>query len=124
MLFQTGAKLTFGLSDILSPLYTLKSRKGKCLSFSNSRMNWIDGSTEFKCDKRRSTSFPVTAEITSIMPLRLRRRDSGSFCPWRILFICCLFVSKPRSFNRDNGGLLPDAYLHLVRKKGSYLVSV
>ena len=29
------------------------------------RVNWIDGSTEFKCDKRRSASFPDTAEITS-----------------------------------------------------------
>ena len=28
-------------------------------------MNWIDGSTEFKCDKRCSASFPDTAEITS-----------------------------------------------------------
>ena len=28
-------------------------------------MNWIDGSTEFKCDRRRSASFPDTAEITS-----------------------------------------------------------
>ena len=36
----------------------------KCLSFSRSRVNWIDGSTE--CDKRRSASFPDTAEITSL----------------------------------------------------------
>ena len=27
--------------------------------------NWIDGSTEFKCDRKRSTSFPETAEIAS-----------------------------------------------------------
>ena len=26
--------------------------------------------------------------------------------------------------NCDDGGLLPDAYLHLVRKKGSWLVIV
>ena len=25
-------------------------------------MNWIDGSTEFKCDRRFSASFPDTAE--------------------------------------------------------------
>ena len=48
-----------------TPLGTFKSRKGKCLSFSRSRGNWIDGSTEFKCDERRSASFPDTAEITS-----------------------------------------------------------
>ena len=35
------------------------------MSFSRSRVNWIHGSTEFKCDKRRSASFPDTAEITS-----------------------------------------------------------
>ena len=28
-------------------------------------MNWVDGSTEFKCHRRRSASFPDTAEITS-----------------------------------------------------------
>ena len=28
-------------------------------------MNWIDGSNEFKCGRRRSASFPDTAEITS-----------------------------------------------------------
>ena len=28
-------------------------------------MNWIDGSTEFKCDRRRFASFPDTAVITS-----------------------------------------------------------
>ena len=27
-------------------------------------------------------------------------------------------------FNHDDGGLLPDTYLHLVREKGSLLVSV
>ena len=27
--------------------------------------------------------------------------------------------SAHASFNRDDGGLLPDAYLHLLRKKGS-----
>ena len=47
------------------PLYTSKSRKGKCLSFPRSRMHWIDGSNEFKCDRRRSASFPDTGEITS-----------------------------------------------------------
>ena len=45
-----------------TPLDTFQSRKGKCLSFSRSRMNWIDGSTEFKCDRRRSASIPDTAK--------------------------------------------------------------
>ena len=35
------------------------------LSFSRSRVNWVDGSIEFKCDRRRSDSFPDTAKITS-----------------------------------------------------------
>ena len=29
------------------------------------KMNWLDCSTEFKCDRRRSTSFTDTAEMAS-----------------------------------------------------------
>ena len=36
----------------MSILFTLKS-------------DWIDGSTEFKCNRRHSASFPDTTEITS-----------------------------------------------------------
>ena len=35
------------------------------ISFSRSMVNWIDGSTEFKCERRRSASFPDTAEMIS-----------------------------------------------------------
>ena len=37
-------------------------------------MNWIDGSTEFKCDRRRAASFPDTVEITS-STYRYQKRD-------------------------------------------------
>ena len=36
-------------------------------------MNWKDGSIEFKCDRRRSASFPDTAEVTS-STIRLQKK--------------------------------------------------
>ena len=41
------------------------SRKVKHLSFSRSKVNWMDDSTEFKRDRKRATSFTDTAERTS-----------------------------------------------------------
>ena len=55
-------------------MYTFKSRKGKFLSFSLSRVNWIDGSTEFKYDRRRAASFLDTVEITS-STYRYKKKD-------------------------------------------------
>ena len=57
-----GLRWTFVSKFPQTPLDTFKSRKGKFLSFSSSRVNWIDSSTEFKCDRRRSASFPNIAE--------------------------------------------------------------
>ena len=39
-------------------------RNGKHLSFSRSKVTWIDGSTEFECDRRRCTSFTDAAKMT------------------------------------------------------------
>ena len=51
--------------------------------------------------------FSSSLKSQLILPLRLRRRDSEKMLPqdkellclWRILFICCLFASKPRNLH-------------------------
>ena len=54
--------------------------------------------------------------------------DESKLLP--LIDVTSAFVWKPHlnsahaRFNRDDGGLLPEAYLHLVRKKGSELVSI
>ena len=54
-----------------------------------------------------STLFSSSLKSQLTLPLRLRRRDSEKMLPWdkellclwRILFICCLFASKPRNLH-------------------------
>ena len=41
---------------------------------------------------------------------------SGSCTPTKVHFP---YTDQMTPLNRDDGGLLPDAYLHLARKKGS-----
>ena len=55
----------------MSILFTLKS-------------DWIDGSTEFKCNRRHSASFPDTTEITSSTYRFQEKGLTGEVAEWML----------------------------------------
>ena len=55
----------------MSILFTLKS-------------DWIDGSTEFKCNRRHSASFPDTTEITSSTYRFQKKGLTGEVAEWML----------------------------------------
>ena len=94
------------LARILSPVFgnTDYNVKNSC-EFAD----FISDKTLNACEEL--VSFDVVSLFTKksqlMLPLRSRRRDSEKMppydkellCLWRILFICCLFASKPRNLH-------------------------
>ena len=98
--------LTYAISGYLARILSLVvGNTDYTVKNSCELADFIRGKTLNAC--KELLSFDVVSLFTKILPLiRLRRRDSEDvflgqklLCLWGILFICCLFASKPRNLH-------------------------
>ena len=108
---KPGIPLRPIVSFVNSPTYAISGYLARILSPVVGNTDYtVKNSCEFADfirDKTLTTLFRFSLKSKLILPLRLRRRDSEKMLPWdkellclwRILFICCLFASKPRNLH-------------------------